>query len=123
MSQVFEKNKKNTSNKAKEKKKPIAKSTRKSEAKNSNIEKSSDSQIYCGIYPIPKGKTRRTPEYKIATNQVRYYGLQPIDLQKLEHSSNFHGESLEAKPPVQPALWGQGQKRELLKKVLFTKIL
>jgi hypothetical protein len=35
--------------------------------------------MYCGIGPVPKGRTRGTPEYCVQTNQVRYYGLVAID--------------------------------------------
>ena len=42
--------------------------------------------MYCGIGPIPKDKTRGTPEYCVRTNQVRYYGLMQIDKKLLNQA-------------------------------------
>lgn len=37
------------------------------------------SNKYCGILKVPKGKVRGTPKQCLALNQIRYYGLEPID--------------------------------------------
>ena len=39
--------------------------------------------MYCGVGRIPKGKRRGTIEECIKANQIRYYGLQPIDIKLL----------------------------------------
>lgn len=44
----------------------------------------SDSKMYCGIGPVPKGMIRATPEYCLQTNQVRYYGIIAIDKDLLQ---------------------------------------
>ncbi|XWV24718.1 hypothetical protein QJ856_gp1065 [Tupanvirus deep ocean] len=57
--------------------------------------------MYCGIGPIPKGKVRGTPEYCVQTNQIRYYGLEPIDEDLLKQAkgktSNLQKEQLKLK--------------------------
>jgi len=35
--------------------------------------------MFCGVGDPPKGRERGTPEFCVQTNQVRYYGLVPID--------------------------------------------
>lgn len=38
---------------------------------------------YCGIGKIPKGKKRGTAKECIKANQVRYYGLEKVDMDKI----------------------------------------
>lgn len=44
----------------------------------------SDSNYYCGMGPVPKGKVRAPPEYCLQNNQVRYYGIVAIDPELLK---------------------------------------
>ena len=34
---------------------------------------------YCGMGPVPKGRTRGTPKHCLENNQVRYYGIEKIN--------------------------------------------
>lgn len=46
-----------------------------------------NSDMYCGIGPIPKGKVAGTQEYCIQTKQVRLWGKNKIDKNKLSEAS------------------------------------
>lgn len=44
----------------------------------------SETKMYCGRGPVPRGKVRGTAEYCLRNNQVRYYGLVAIDKKLLD---------------------------------------